>query len=100
MILGDYDPLFWSFYRKGSTFAQQIVDTRNYYTHYDETKKEKALSGDTLVDAIFILRLILELYACRFLGVDVKDDVGRRLSNYKNSFPQVRDTFSSTRNSN
>jgi len=100
LILGDYDPLFWSFYRKGSTFAQQIVDTRNYYTHYDETKKEKALSGDTLVDAIFILRLILELYTCRFLGVDVKDDVGRRLSNYKNSFPQVRDTFSSTRNSN
>ncbi len=87
LLLGDYDPLFWSFYRKGSSFAQQIVDTRNYYTHYDESKMEKALSGNDLTDGMFILQLILELYVCRFLGIDVKDKVGRQLSNFRMARP-------------
>lgn len=99
LLLDNYDPLFWSFYRKGSSFAQQIVDTRNYYTHYDESKKAKALAGDSLEDAIFILQLILELYVCRFLGVDVKDKVGRHLSNYRMRYPQSESAFSSQKKS-
>lgn len=83
LLLDDYDPLFWSFYSKGGLFAQQIVDTRNYYTHYDEGKREKALSGNDLADGILILQLILELYVCRFLGIDVKDKIGRQLSKFR-----------------
>ena len=66
-----------------SKFISNVVDTRNYYTHYDESKMEKALSGNDLTDGMFILQLILELYVCRFLGIDVKDKVGRQLSNFR-----------------
>lgn len=96
LLLNDYDPLFWSYYRKGSTFAQQVIDTRNYYTHYDEAKKEKALSGDYLIEAIFVLRLLLELYICRFLGIDLREKTGHQLSNFKISKPDYRATSDTT----
>ena len=44
-----------------------IVDTRNYLTHYDESLKTRAASGDKLIrlyrkmEAIFQLRLLQEL---------------------------------------
>ena len=64
-------------------FAQKIVDTRNYYTHYDRGKEQIALSGSDLSEAIYILRLLLEYNICLVLGIDNKDKVQDELINFR-----------------
>lgn len=70
---------------ENSNYGQKIVDTRNYFTHYDKNKEEKALKGDDLLEAIYILKLLLEYNICLVLGIDNKDKVQQELSDYERS---------------
>ena len=53
--------------RQRKKLIGSIVDTRNYLTHYDESLKSRAASGDKLIhlylkmEAIFQLRILQEL---------------------------------------
>lgn len=49
-------------------FPKIISDTRNYYTHYNEKRRNNALEGENLLDAIIILRSLLEYHLLRELG--------------------------------
>ena len=69
LFIGKNDGLFSEYYIK-ENYAQKIVDTRHYYTHYGEKKEPKALKGNSLLDAIYILRLLLEYHIGLILGID------------------------------
>jgi len=75
MLIGKYDGLFSEFYLEDDGYAQRIVDTRHYYTHYGKSKEKMALKGDELIDAISIMRLLLEYNVCLTLGVDIRNRV-------------------------
>lgn len=45
-------------------FAEQVKDSRNYYTHYSENKKEKALDG---VNLFYLSEKLKLLLVCAFL---------------------------------
>lgn len=76
LIRGKND-LFKNYYQKD--YAQKIADTRHYYTHYGERKKDKALKGDALRNAIQISRLLLEYHVCSILNIDITKRVSSDL---------------------
>ena len=62
-----------SFFNRGINFiyfAQSITDTRHYYTHYNISKKYKALQGTELSIVTVILNTLLEYYLLKELGFD------------------------------
>lgn len=75
LFIGKCDGLFYEFYVDGGIYAQKLVDTRHYYTHYDKSKEDKILQGDDLKDAIDVLRLLLEYHVCLILGIDIHQKV-------------------------
>lgn len=81
LLIGDFNGLFLEFYWNNN-YAQTIADTRHYYTHYGQSKKSKALKGDDLLDAIFILRLLLEYHICKVLNIDIEKDTRHQISNF------------------
>lgn len=83
LLIGKYDGLFFDYYSKSGDFAQTIVDTRHYYTHYGESKEKKALKGNDLEEAVYILRLLLEYYVCSVLGIDINKKIRRELANHR-----------------
>lgn len=93
LIEEEYGGLFYDFYGIDKNFSQKIVDTRHYYTHYGENKKDKALKNDDLLDGIFILRILLEYHICKILGIDKTEQVKTDLTNYfaRKSFAKEQD---------
>ena len=71
--------MFCEYYIENDEYAQTIADTRHYYTHYGKSKEAKALKGDDLLDAIYILRVLLEYHICLVLGIDRRDDIANEL---------------------
>lgn len=55
-----------------TTEVQQLCDTRNYYTHYDEKKKEKAYSVEELPTINGYLMCLLEYHMMILVGFDAK----------------------------
>ncbi len=51
-------------------FINEVVDTRNYLTHYTDELKEKALHGPRLLEANELLRALLTSLLYRRLDVD------------------------------
>lgn len=92
LLIGKYNGLFWNYYGSNPEFAQTVSDTRNYYTHYGDTKKDKALKGDALFDAVVILSLLLEYNVCLQLGIDNEQRVRERLSEIA-SWKQVQEYY-------
>lgn len=82
LMIGKYDGMFWEYYGNGAEFAQTVADTRHYYTHYGKSKEKKALAGDNLIDAILVLSILLEYNVCLQLGIDNRDRVKDRLSQF------------------
>lgn len=80
LFIGKFNGLFLDFYMSNSAYAQQIADTRHYYTHYGKSKEDKAFKGDDLLDAIYILRLLLEYYICQVLKIDIEETTRRKLA--------------------
>lgn len=61
--------LFKEFYVDQPDYAEKIVKTRNYYTHYSKELEHIALRGNDLFDAIQILKWLLEYHVCTSLSV-------------------------------
>lgn len=81
LFIGTFNGLFLDFYMSDNTYAQRIADTRHYYTHYGKSKEAKAFKGDDLLDAIYVLRLLLEYYICQVLEIDIEKNTRRQLAN-------------------
>ena len=81
LLIGEqYGGLFYDFYAVKKSFAQTIVDTRHYYTHYGDNKKDKALKKEDIPNAIYILKLLLEFHVCKILGIDLTQKTRNALS--------------------
>lgn len=81
LLIGEFNGLFEEFYWD-INYAQTIADTRHYYTHYSKSKESKALRGDDLIDAIYILRLLLEYHICKVLNIDIEKNTRQQLSRF------------------
>lgn len=68
LFLADFQFFFYTGDIKELDFPQVIANTRNFYTHYNQTTEKKALKGSDLEDAYRMLRSILEYYLLRELG--------------------------------
>lgn len=79
LLIGKNDGLFCAYYIENEEYAQTIADTRHYYTHYGKSKEAKALKGDSLLEAIYILRVLLEYNVCLVLGIDRRDAIAQEL---------------------
>ncbi|MBO7665099.1 MAG: hypothetical protein J6S33_00930 [Aeriscardovia sp.] len=83
LLIRKYNKLFIKYYSSDvssdASFTQTVVNTRNYYTHYDSSKEKKALKDDELLDAIRILSLLLEYSVCSQLGIDNQEKVRKEL---------------------
>lgn len=79
LLIGKNDGLFCEYYIENEEYAQTIADTRHYYTHYGKSKEAKALKGDSLLEAIYILRVLLEYNVCLVLGIDRRDAIAQEL---------------------
>lgn len=83
-ILDEFKSLFDEFSIYDSKFTSDIVDTRNYFTHYDVSLKDKALKDQDLFKATQKLRALLEVCFMKQLGMsnnDMKKIVKRSLQN-------------------
>lgn len=68
LILAEFKYFFYTGDFKRTDFPKIVAQTRNYYTHYNQRLKKKALTGENLRIAIDILRNILEFYILKELG--------------------------------
>lgn len=64
LLIGNYNTIFYEYWGCEEDYGQIIADTRHYYTHYGSSKEKKALKGDSLRDAIFVLSRLLEYHIC------------------------------------
>ena len=55
------------------TFVQDLVSTRNYLTHYDESLAEQAVSGDALYPLSEQARILIECCLLYELGLSEND---------------------------
>lgn len=66
---------------------RKIVDTRNYFTHFDESLKSKAAHGQELLDLCNKMEAIIQLHLLKLLGFDeeqIKEILENNLElNYK-----------------
>lgn len=88
LLIGNYNTIFYDYWGCEEDYGQIIADTRHYYTHYGSSKEKKALKGDNLGEAIFVLRSLLEYHICLILGIDIEKKVRQSLSNH-NAWKQL-----------
>lgn len=88
LLIGNYNTLFYEYWNQEDDYAQIIADTRHYYTHYGSAKEKKALKGDCLKDAIFVLSRLLEYHICLVLGIDIEEKVRQELNSH-NAWKQL-----------
>jgi hypothetical protein len=53
-----------------SKFVTKVVDTRNYYTHYDHASEENALHGKEVYIVAERLRILIVVSLLHDLGID------------------------------
>jgi len=53
-----------------ATFISNVVDTRNYLTHYSEDLREQTLEGADLINANLRLKILLTLLLLKELGIE------------------------------
>lgn len=88
LLIGNYNTIFYDYWGCEEDYGQIIADTRHYYTHYGSSKEKKALKGDNLGEAIFVLSSLLEYHICLILGIDIEKKVRQSLSNH-NAWKQL-----------
>ena len=88
LLIGNYNTIFYDYWGCEEDYGQIIADTRHYYTHYGSSKEKKALKGDNLGEAIFVLSTLLEYHICLILGIDIEKKVRQSLSNH-NAWKQL-----------
>ncbi|MYC29354.1 MAG: hypothetical protein F4X65_04585 [Chloroflexi bacterium] len=68
------------------TFISQVVNTRNYLTHYDQGIKEQAVTEDgELLRLHFKLEALVQLHLLRLLGIDYD-----QIRNMATRYPPLR----------
>jgi ApeA N-terminal domain 1 len=77
---------FWKnlledFVSNKSTFVKNIVNTRNYLTHYDEDLKDKAVQGEGLYYLNERLKLFLIILLLDQLGIP-RNDIFEIINNH------------------
>lgn len=82
LLIGEYNTVFLEYWDCEEDYAQKVADTRHYYTHYGKAKEKKALKGEELKEAIFVLSRLLEYHICRVLGIDIDAKVRQSISSY------------------
>lgn len=83
LLIGKFNGLFSDFYMPGNPYAQRVADTRHYYTHYGKSKEAKAFKGEELLEAIYILRLLLEYHICQALKIDIEETTRENLASFQ-----------------
>lgn len=68
LYLAEFRFFFYTGNIREKDFPQTMTDTRNYYTHYNPNLEGKALKGQNLVHAFYILQNMLEFYLLKELG--------------------------------
>ena len=79
---GEESDLFYAFYGVDRDFPQKLTDTRHYYTHYGEAKREKIFKDHELYDAIKVMKLLLEYHVCKELGVDISERIREQIEDF------------------
>ena len=79
LLIGKGDSLFMEYWKGEEDYAHTIAITRNYYTHYDINKYERALKGDALKESIFVLSKLLEYHICAVLGINIQDKIRQEI---------------------
>ena len=69
-IFKEYYEFIFFFKIKKDQFIRDVVNTRNFHTHYSENLKKKTLTGANLHEATRKLRAILQLIFLLELGFD------------------------------
>ena len=64
-------------------FKKKVVDTRNYFTHYDDELKENCLKGYDLIMANSRLKVLLILLLLKEIGIDEENACERLRNNYR-----------------
>lgn len=88
LLIGNCNTIFYDYWGCEEDYGQIIADTRHYYTHYGSSKEKKALKGDNLGEAIFVLSSLLEYHICLILGIDIEKKVCQSLRNH-NAWKQL-----------
>ena len=82
LLIGNDMGLFLELWREDSNFVRKVVDTRNYFTHYDASKENKALKDECLREAIILLSRLLEYHVCLVVGIDNRDKIRNSLNSH------------------
>lgn len=83
LLIGNGNQLFYDYWAYEEDYGQIIADTRHYYTHYSSSKEKKALKGEDLREAIFVLSSLLEYHVCLVLGIDIENKIRQRLNSHE-----------------
>lgn len=75
MLIHPKNQLFWGFCNDGGEVVNQIVNTRNYFTHYGPKRKLKSVQGKDLEYIIDFLALLLEYHIGEQLNLQIDGKV-------------------------
>lgn len=71
-LLKESENLFSSIIEDLDVFQDNVMDTRNYYTHYNPSKGSKAAEGTLLYTLTLCLRLLLAFHFLKECNLDAK----------------------------
>lgn len=69
---GEYPWRFRDYDGREKEYLTKIVDSRNYYTHYSQDKKDKAFQADALSEVNQHLVSLLQYHMLKILGFDAQ----------------------------
>jgi len=69
LLLANFPEVKGNIIRNDDLFVNDVVDTRNYYTHYSKELEAKAKTRHELFKLVEILRFVLEVLFLREIGI-------------------------------
>lgn len=84
MLLKDFSELYCINSKGRESFANKVVITRNYLTHYDKSLKSEAADDQGLFDLTRKLKSLLQLHFLQLIGLDKQTiaEITRRNPSY------------------
>lgn len=89
LFLADFQFMFMKGYKLQYEFVIKAVETRNYYTHYSENKKDKIFKDNELEEAVHMLRIVLEYHLLKEIGFTdehIRKKMEQRFLAFENNF--------------
>jgi hypothetical protein len=68
-IVGRFNFLLKQFNEKTNEFVNRVVNTRNYYVHFDELLKSEIITDEQFAYYNHILRVLLDAFLLNELGL-------------------------------